>query len=291
MIHIDLFSGIGGFSLAARWMGWKTLVTCEIEEFPRKVLQYHFPETYHHEDIKTLNYETINLELSKRYGSRWRNDDVIVTGGFPCQPYSIAGKRKGTNDDRYLWPEMLRAIREISPRWVVAENVSGLLTQQSGLVFERVCADLETAGYKVQPIIISACAVNAPHRRDRVWIIAHCTDARIKSMQRERKDGIYKSKATPDSNSIGLQGWEQTGKKRKMEILQFGRFHNSHNQFNEFPTKSPICSRDDGLSMRLDGITFSKWRNESIKAYGNAVVPQIVFKIFKAIEKVDKLIF
>jgi len=108
MIHIGLFEGIGGFSLAAKWAGWKSVYACEIDSFCQKVLRKNFPSMVIHDDIHTLTYESINSQLSSKYGANWRNDDIIITGGFPCQPFSKAGKRNGTNDDRYLWPEMLR---------------------------------------------------------------------------------------------------------------------------------------------------------------------------------------
>ena len=170
---ISLFSGIGGFEIAAQQMGWTPVVSCEIEEFPRKVLNYYWPNAYHHKDVKTLTYETINNEVSKRFGTDWRKDGVILTGGFPCQPYSAAGKREGKNDERHLWPEMFRLIQEISPDWIVGENVLGLVNWSGGLVFEEVCVDLETQGYEVQPYILPAVSKNAPHRRDRVWFVAH----------------------------------------------------------------------------------------------------------------------
>ena len=176
MIHIGLFEGIGGFSFAASHMGWKTLVTCEINPFGQRVLKYYWPNAYHHADIKTLNYDTINSELSNRFGEGWRNDDIIITGGFPCQPYSLAGKRLGTADDRHLWPEMLRIIREVQPTWVVGENVFGLINWNGGLVFDEVQTDLEAEGYEVQPYVLPAASVNAPHKRDRVWFVAHRTN-------------------------------------------------------------------------------------------------------------------
>jgi len=154
-----LFSGIGGFDLAAEWMGWENIFHCEWMEFPRKVLDYHFPDADSHIDICTTDFK------------KYANTIDILTGGFPCQPFSLAGKRKGTDDERYLWGEMLRAIQEIKPRFVIAENVFGITNIDGGLVFEQVCLDLETEGYEVQPFIIPAAAKNAPHRRDRCWFI------------------------------------------------------------------------------------------------------------------------
>jgi DNA-cytosine methyltransferase len=161
MRHGSLFSGIGGFDLAAEWMGWENIFHCEWMEFPRKVLDYHFPDADSHIDICKTDFK------------KYANKIDILTGGFPCQPFSLAGKRKGTDDERYLWGEMLRAIQEIKPRFVIAENVFGITNIDGGLVFEQVCLDLEVEGYEVQPFIIPASAKNAPHRRDRCWFIAY----------------------------------------------------------------------------------------------------------------------
>ena len=164
MTHGSLFSGIGGFDLAAEWSGFTNLFNCEWEEFPRKVLKHHFPNAEQYGDIK-------DFDATEYHG---RID--ILSGGFPCQPFSVAGKRKGSEDERHLWPEMLRVIGECQPRWVVGENVRGLVSWSDGLVFETCCTDLEALGYSVQSFIIPACATGAPHRRDRVWIVAHNTD-------------------------------------------------------------------------------------------------------------------
>ena len=160
MNHGSLFSGIGGFDLAAEWMGWRNVFHCEFAEFPRKVLHHYWPEAMSYGDITKSTFDV------------HRGSIDILTGGFPCQPYSNAGKRQGKDDDRHLWPHMLRVIREVRPRWVVGENVFGLVTWNGGLVFDEVCADLEAEGYTVQPFVLPACAVNAPHRRDRVWFVA-----------------------------------------------------------------------------------------------------------------------
>ena len=168
---ISLFSGIGGFELAAEWAGWTNIASCEINPFGRRVLEYYWPDAYHHDDIHTLTYETIKEK------SKWdESKATIIVGGFPCQPYSTAGKRLGKNDDRHLWPKMLRIIREIKPAWVVGENVFGLVNWSGGLVFEEVQADLEAEGYEVQPYVLPAASVGAPHRRDRVWFVAHAND-------------------------------------------------------------------------------------------------------------------
>lgn len=184
MNHASLFSGIGGAEVAASMMGWQNLFHCEIQEFPRKVLQYWFPNSESYEDITKTDFH------------QWQGKVDILTGGFPCQPFSLAGRRKGADDNRYLWPQMLRAIREIKPTWIVGENVAGIKTmvescqvtkmgrtddlfeenhiyrEESRFTLDKICADLEAEGYSVQPFVIPACSVGAPHRRDRVWIVA-----------------------------------------------------------------------------------------------------------------------
>jgi DNA (cytosine-5)-methyltransferase 1 len=279
MRHGSLFSGIGGFDLASEWMGWENVFHCEWMEFPRKVLEYHFP-----------NSDSL-IDICKTDFKKYANKIDILTGGFPCQPFSMAGKRKGTEDERYLWGEMLRAIQEIKPKYVIAENVFGITNIDGGLVFEQVCLDLEIEGYEVQPFIIPAAAKNAPHRRDRVWFIAYanCNG----SKQRNCNDEVNTSKRrinaqcdiessivngdTTDTKNIRQQNALED---RKLERRRFG-FRNKSHTWSTFPLESPVCGGDDGLPQQLDGITFSKWRAESIKGYGNAIVPQIAYEIFK----------
>lgn len=380
--HGSLFSGIGGPEIAAEEMGWKNMFHCEINPFGRKILDYWFPNSKSYEDITKTNF------------TEWRGKINVLTGGFPCQPFSCAGQRKGAEDDRYLWPEMLRAIREIQPDWVVGENVAGILSMvQPGsetalgreeslfgevdlerilhrqeYVVETVCNDLEREGYSVQPVVIPACAVGAPHRRDRVFFIAHRADAGVKGMQRKWEDNILSGRTASDTDGKRCNNWsdnwqerpicydqkryseenqsERTERKRRTcengsvasysqcsgsgqiqqeiqseqpnghsfdsngskrnvaysdsELLQYrnsGRQEGRKSEkkpieppycpedWSRFPTQSPVCSRDDGISTRLDGIAFSKWRQESIKAYGNAIVPQVMYEIFQAIQE------
>ena len=254
MRHGSLFSGIGGFDLAAQWMNWTNVFHTEWNEFGQKILQHHFPQSISYHDIIKTDYTIHNGTID------------IITGGFPCQPFSNAGKRKGSDDERYLWHEMLRAIQEIQPTYVVAENVRGLLTIDGGMVFQQVCLDLEAEGYEVQPILLPAAGVNAPHRRDRIFIVGYAANANVSRWQ----DRLH-----------GKQQARQTGKLGNTSAEQIGRWEN-------FPTESAICGRNDGLPDRLDNITFSKWRNESIKAYGNAVVPQLILPIFQTIEKLHR---
>lgn len=321
MRHGSLFSGIGGFDLAAEWMGWENVFHCEWMEFPRKVLDYYWPNADSHIDICKTDFK------------KYANTIDILTGGFPCQPFSLAGKRKGTNDERYLWHEMLRAIQEIKPKFVIAENVFGITNIDGGLVFEQVCLDLEAEGYEVQPFIIPAAAKNAPHRRDRVWFVAYSNSRRLegstevgwnsinaewegefRNATNSDSDGQQRSNSEHEINSserginalgnieqsivdgnatdtccIGLergiqtrindkQGWNiQQGR----EIGKYIFENRSRIQFQNFPTVSPICNGNDGIPDRLDSITFSKWRTESIKAGGNAIVPQVAYELFK----------
>ena len=371
MTHASLFSGIGGAELAASWMGWTNAFHCEINPFARKVLEYHFPNSISYEDITKTDFTS------------WRGRIDILTGGFPCQPFSVAGKRNGASDNRYLWPHMLRAIREIQPTWVVGENVAGLLSMvQPGTetdmgrtehIFEEnhifraeqeftlhaIINDFVQEGYAVQTFVIPACAVGAPHRRDRVWIIAHRTDAGAEDLQQEGKNGVSQSffaadtdcnrqgdrkdkqifeqkcnrtpdigKMCKDATSSNTQCFggnkvdynvqcEQSNGERTDGNGMFGTSFNTNgkgwnafwydngypeetwqaeSQFSRadcpqswwrnFPTQSPVCNRDDGLSFRVADLTisFPKWRSKSIEALGNAWVPQVAYEIFQAIE-------
>lgn len=314
MTHASLFSGIGGFDLAAEWLGWDNVFNCEIDEFCTKVLNYHFPNAIHYGDITSTDF-TIH-----------RGEIDVLTGGSPCQPFSLAGAQRGTEDDRFLWPQMYRAICEISPRWVVAENVRGILTQQGGVVFERVCSDLENAGYECQAFLIPACSVGAPHRRERVWFVAHRTDAGFEGMrewteqvsshlatsntdlngQRVRESEsltIDRSCRTTNFGTDGSQevaanakckglGREDKPQRQEKGVRECVRRHSSGcntQDFADSPAQSPVCCGDDGLSSRLDAITFPAWRRESIKAYGNAIVPQVFYQIGLTINEYEKL--
>lgn len=413
MNHASLFSGIGGAEVAASWMGWHNAFHCEIQEFPRKVLEYWFPNSESYEDITKTDF------------AKWHGKVDVLTGGFPCQPFSLAGRRKGADDNRYLWPHMLRAIREIQPTWVVGENVAGIKTmvescqvaklgrsddifeenhiyrEESKFTLDKICQDLEEAGYSVQPLVIPACAVGAPHRRDRVWIVAHRADARAETMQQGRQDGVHAARPSADSQCNGLStqgnGNQREGKKESQEgqdrpqprsrrhgsgttpsyahgtrqrrrknkqepftecsrtpnlgtrrskrlashsysngshevhqdhqsqfpdgartnslggqrssphskCNRWSQKYNDNGFFEEtqqeecqpsgasrwrnFPTQSPVCRGNDGIPFDVDSLTisFPKWRQESIKAYGNAWVPQVAYEIFRAIEEIS----
>lgn len=318
MTHGSLFSGIGGFDLAAHWMGWNNIFHCEWNEFGQKVLKHHFPTSKSYNDITKTDFSIHRGEID------------ILTGGFPCQPYSTAGLRKGKADERHLFPEMLRAIKEIKPRWVIGENVRGLVSWNGGMVFNEVCDDLEREGYEVQPFLIPAAGVGAPHQRYRVWFVAfnsksqrNTTFGKFCKRENSKPFGICrnnKQKNTFNANDKGrssrlrevqnkngeISEWNNNAKFSNTNVkhnfsnsesigqeyalengeLERGRFRksNQRNFWDSFPSKSPVCGGDDGLPRELDNITFSKWRQESIKAYGNAIVPQVAFEIFKTIE-------
>ena len=314
MTHGSLFSGIGGFDLAAEWMGWENKFHCEWNEFGQKVLKYYWPESELFTDITKSDF------------TKYADKIDVLTGGFPCQPYSTAGKRLGKEDDRHLWPEMLRAIREIKPRWVIGENVLGLVNWNGGLVFHEVQTDLEAQGYEVWPYVLPACSVNAPHKRDRVWFVAYSQnkgrstrfgqvqteDGEISERNNNAKscdtnqlndvantcgsrlqtnNSVRKSKGEINSTRNDGQNVQDSKSIRQEYALENGELErrrlgksNQRNVWDSFPSVSPLCNGDDGLSSRLDSITFSKWRKESIKAGGNAIVPQVVYQIFKTIE-------
>lgn len=411
--HASLFSGIGGAELAASWMGWSNVFHCEIQEFPRRVLEYWYPNSKSYEDITKTDF------------TPWRGKIDVLTAGFPCQPFSLAGQRRGADDDRYLWPEALRAVCEIQPSWFVGENVVGLLSmvqpgeeakmgrtddlfeenyiyrKEQRFTLDEICEGLERAGYAVQPFVIPACAVGAPHRRDRIWIVANRTDAGAEN-QCGRKDGVHAAglaadadinrqrkrtneqeflaecKSTSDNSyggengsvadtvcagrqkyhaasepvktlladrqgdterpaphpdgdghtprkaRVGTEGGrrrdipqpgergdeaerpdglsglqrpagdtEVEGLERRARTGLQGRENGladaglPSDRWADFPTQSPVCSRHDGVSLRLAGITFPRWRAEAVKALGNAMVPQVVYEIFRAIAQVE----
>lgn len=423
MTHASVFSGIGGPEVAAVMLGWENLFHCEINPFGRAVLDYWFPNSKSYEDITTTDF------------SEWRGRVNVLTGGFPCQPFSYAGQRRGAKDDRYLWPYMFRCIDQIQPDYVVAENVAGILTMvEQGEVSEvassadlfdslndirgyrlretftlqRICDDLESHGYSVQPVLIPACAVGAPHRRDRVFIIGHRrddisgnTDGSWAELSEKREiptrsntesgrvcargcketntttatdtvgsgagtpgaSGITKSngsdtnqqqsqrratpkwsdrfyailrhaadtdgallqrgngKGAPDSQSRhGVESLDsETERKLRRDFSsdpesqqgermrpqqpeysgaqsrQFGGGGSEDGniagcgRWQGFPTVSPVHRGNDGIPFDVDDLTipFSKWRTESLKAYGNAIVPQVMYEIFRAIDQIE----
>ena len=324
MTHASVFSGIGGPELAATILGWDNLFHCEINPFGRKVIEYWYPKAKSYEDITTTDF------------TEWKGRVNVLTGGFPCQPFSYARKRRGAEDDRYLWPYMFRCIDQVQPDWIIAENVAGIITMvEQGQVspmenqaslfgegdiiqryqlretftIQRICDDLESHGYSVQPVLIPACSVGAPHKRDRVFIIAHRTSANsndkgilrksAKHERESRQEQLQKrnkiqftceqvdirreseKNVASDSNSERLQIWHG---ERIGQIQQGQRFKTLHSEaglgrWDTFPTVSPVHRRNDGIPFDVDrlSIPFNKWRTESLKAYGNAIVPQVMY--------------
>ena len=359
MTHASVFSGIGGPEVAAAMLGWQNLFHCEINPFGRKVLDYWFPNAESYEDITTTDF------------SKWRGRVDVLTGGFPCQPFSYAGKRRGTEDDRWLWPYMFRCIEQVRPAWVVAENVGGILTMvEPGEVFEmanqatlfdeeysvhryeyrqpfaleHICSDLEARGYAVAPILIPACGVGAPHRRDRVFFIARdkrnegrgsgesgkehgggrsaeytssgraeTSDNALRTTEDERRgsanigressatDSACGRKGTPrpsgESEKIGSKEnqqqelrREETERNHRLSSVLRNPTYEVGERWRDFPSVSAIHRGNDGIPIRLDGLSlpFNKWKRESLKAYGNAIVPQVMYEIFRAIEIVEQ---
>lgn len=264
---LDLFSGIGGFSLGLeRTGGFETVAFCEIEEFPRRVLRKHWPEVPIHRDVREL-----------------RGADVgtvdVVCGGYPCQPFSNAGKRLGEEDDRHLWPEYRRLVEELRPAWVIGENVAGHITM--GL--DNVLSDLAALGYACRTFVIPACAVNAPHRRDRVWIVAHAelgksgersdVDQKRRRSVEAEQTGMGRGNAS-DAECVGPSGSRRSIDasrcKAPTERETDWSFH-----VRGWPTEPPVRGANDGLSRELV--------ESRLKALGNAVVPQIPEMIGRAI--------
>lgn len=247
MKHLDLFSGIGGFALAAKWAGYETVAFCEIDKFCQKVLTKHWPDVVIHHDIRNFIYEH-NVDL--------------LTAGFPCQPFSVAGKKKGKNDERYLWPETLRIIQQCRPSWIVAENVIGILAME----IKDIISDLENENYSTQILVLPACAANAPHRRDRVWIIAFHNCLRSNEWISDWQKRYFQN--DKEWNIASLQSeWEQFKPKS----------WSTHQAKDWLQFNASASRRDDGLPNRLD----------RIKSLGNAIVPQIAYPILRLIKEIE----
>jgi DNA (cytosine-5)-methyltransferase 1 len=279
---LDLFSGIGGFSLAASWTGGiETVAFCEIEPYCQKVLHKHWPDVPIYPDIKQLRGEDIGSV-------------DIVCGGFPCQPFSCAGKQRGKEDDRYLWPEMFRVIQETKPAWVVGENVAGLIE----LGLEDCFFNLEAEGYEVQALIIPACGVGAPHRRNRVWIVGYSKHNGLSSTEINR-------------STIKTGNNYQEGQNQASEFKRTGRpgggedvaDTESERLQGKRAEREQVAEAHGGKGLSLCGCSYgNQWavepdvgrvahgvpdRIHRIKALGNAIVPQVVYPILQGIVDIE----
>lgn len=258
MRHLDLFSGIGGFALATE-MVWEKVehIFCEIDPFCQAVLKKHWPDAKIYGDIRKLNGRNVGTI-------------DLVTGGFPCQPFSVAGEQRGKEDDRDLWPEMFRVIKETKPRWVIGENVAGFIEME----LERSVSDLEGEGYEVQAFVIPACAVEAPHRRDRVWIVAY-TDQYRESAKPFHAKQVQRELAPDPFNKRRKRGVSQEvqGKSRKPREFA-GGYQGWRDGWSI--SKPRTVGVDDGIPDRT----------HRIKALGNAIVPQVAAEIMRCIKNI-----
>jgi len=271
---LDLFSGIGGFSLGLESTGFfKTIAFVEKDNFCQKVLQKNFPNIPIEDEVRNVK------------GERFKAD--VITGGFPCQPFSVAGKRRGTEDDRYLWDETIRIISEQKPKWFIGENVEGIINIQDGLVFRQIHDDLESEGFEVQSLIIPASGIGAWHQRKRVWIIANSNNNG--SYRQKRNETIKSSNQSKewlfvgddkDISNSNSKRFQRRSISTNMEEKQ--RSITSKNSFEKqqtwWQTQSELCGVPNGVSYELD-----KDRTNRVKALGNSIVPQIAREIGKAI--------
>lgn len=312
---LDLFSGIGGFSLGLEWAGMSTVAFCERDPYCTTILNKHWPDTPVHNDVRNLD------------GKDYADSIDLVAGGFPCQPFSVAGNRRGSDDDRHLWPEMLRIIQEAKPRWVIGENVFGLIN----MALDDVQADLEREHYEVRKFVLPAVAVDAHHRRDRIFIIAYRDptlahshgEGQLQQEGFEREIGRWSGDSgeqgshVADAYGEGLQrhgqehqlrGFGQKGQAggsgdvaytngtrgevgvSGQESWQEGHAGESHHQGDqqlrrsprgEWPAEPRVGRVADGIPNRVD----------RIKGLGNAVVPQLIQAIGELVLAADKEIY
>jgi DNA (cytosine-5)-methyltransferase 1 len=247
LTHFSLFTGIGGLDLAAEWAGFKTVGQCEWAEYPTKVLEKHWPGVPRWRDIRSVTAE----DFYKRTGLR---TVTVISGGFPCQPFSLNGERKGEDDDRFLWPEMCRVISEFKPTWVLGENVLGIVS----MALDQVLSDLENLDYSTQAFVIPACAVGAPHRRDRTFIVANSNNNRRRNSKYGEGQGTAEREHGKGHTTEGM-GIDQIW-------------------FREWKIPTPEFLRSiNGVPNRVD----------RIKCCGNAVSPRQAYPIFKTIYNIE----
>lgn len=299
LTHLSLFSGIGGLDLAAEMSGFRTVGQCEWADYPTKVLEKHWPDVPRWRDIRTLTGES----FYERTGLRTVD---VISGGFPCQPFSFAGKRRGKEDDRYLWPEMLRVISEIRPAWVVGENVAGIVN----MALDQVLSDLESLGYACQTFVIPACAVDAPHRRDRCAIIAnsdrdHSRSRMAEQEGKQRESGVADGgEDVADTSGKGLQGRKFCGTPDKgWQTKPYGSACQCCEDVSYAKSTKRQSSRAEAWKRRTKSGCSGWWptepdvgrvahgvpnRVDRLRCLGNAVVPQQFQPIFEAIKEVEQ---
>ncbi len=309
MKHLSLFSGIGGIDLAAEMAGFIAIGQVEIDDYCNRVLSYRWPDVPRWRDVKDVTAETFEKRTGIQPGSL-----ALLSGGFPCQPFSCAGKRRGREDERYLWGEMLRVICELRPRWVLAENVRGLLSIDAGRTFGRILADLAENGYRVGWLCYGAGDIGAPHKRERVFIVAHAASmerqagAEVEGVLRKVFIDQRKHDNADRPSKTRNMAYPTCGKSRQPETGDgwegAGRGSESMAHAGQGPAQPGMGGMFDGLSAGLAGhrwpggpgeqheweppriVTGVKDRVNKLKALGNAVVPAQVYPILRAIMKV-----
>ncbi|WP_073282522.1 DNA cytosine methyltransferase [Hymenobacter psychrotolerans] len=243
LTHASLFTGLGAFDLAAEWLGWPTIFQVEQNSFCLNVLARHFPHAHRHPDIHTFD------------ATPYAGTVDVLTGGFPCQSFSLAGKGAM---DLTLWRQMLRCVVECSPAWVVAENVRGLLARSHGLVLEEICADLEAAGYSVfPPLLLPAAAADADHRRERLWLVAHARS------QRQPQQHATPVPEEPDAGPVLLHSLVPAQPQLRPR----------------YASLSEVLREANGLPEQLDPTT----RNAALHALGNSIHPVVAFNLLRSI--------
>ncbi len=299
LTHFSLFTGIGGLDLAAEWAGFKTIGQCEWADYPTKILEKHWPNVQRWRDVKDVTAKSINKRIG---GGRI----TVLSGGFPCQPHSIAGKRKGSTDERDLWPEFRRIISDTAPKWVLGENVSGIFTTDDRRFFGRILSDLAEMGYFVGWATYGAVHVGARHKRNRVFIVAHTRCSLWQGSILSKADESKTAKKLANNRK------RESQPKRCVQNVRGRVGHCSENVFN--PTskrwekgnneaENAGKGKAEWESWTADSFNRHIWelepnvgrvangvpnRVDRLKCLGNAVVPQQAFPIFKAIYDIEK---
>lgn len=309
LTHLSLFSGIGGLDLAAEWAGITTIGQCEWAKYPAKILEKHWPNVPRWKDIRTLTGDSF-------YERTGRRTVDIISGGFPCQPFSVAGKQRGKEDDRYLWSEMVRVIKELRPTWIVGENVAGIVR----MALPDILSELEACGYRTRTFLVPACAIGARHRRYRVAIVGYSEHNGLSSAAVARGVGTtgggeQESERSDSNVSDSDNGSRDVRRDRKLSAAEeierkrcnIGGRAQEHEPRQWRTAESILGRMADGFPTGMDGdldfLINHYWDNEPdipriatgishrvdrLKCLGNAVVPQQFYPIFKAIAEVEK---